>query len=975
MATPWFVKITYLPQHITSEQLAKKFGISEDDIFIPQNQEGPTTYAKVNGFMMEVDANEFVKRWNRTRILNATIKCKAVSTPPNLVRRRPASMSTKDNQISSQLVDCKDGFQCRNAKCEYNHPLGWDACEDGVDCEVFYCKANHPVGRTNPCPNGHQCDASPCNFLHPLSGILGCLEGAHCRVLLCQAWHPKKREKECMDGRHCYNSKCQRLHPSEWQACSHGIECTDYMCEENHPPNRLNRCHEGATCGNFYCESLHPIEWDPCEAGIRCVNTACPRTSHPADRSLSSNQEISSNETSLPRLLKSVEQRNLERRQAQLPIFSSKDEFCRRLKEERVLVITAETGSGKSTQLPQYAAEYFGGLVICTQPRVIAAVSLARRVANEYDGMPMGRSVGYRIGLTNTMSENNRVPGTDILFMTDGALIQESTEDRQLSNVRVLIIDEAHERSLNTDIVMGIAKLLLKTRPTDFYVVISSATINGSKFLDFFEQSDSQPLNVPGRVYDVIIEYLPKKKDDSVEEHAVNTLRRLYNQHQGTTLVFLPGQREIERAIELFKVNLPDKCFPFPLYAALSSEEQDQVLQFDEGINGERRMVVFCTNIAETSLTIKNTRLVIDSGLAKEANVDEVLRCTVIQTTSISKASADQRKGRAGRTAPGYCVRLYNENTLIRADIEPAILRSSLDLVVLQLIHLQLDPLAFPFIDPPDSTIIQSSLKILKDLSCITENYDITLRGELFVKLNLNPRFSAFFVDAYIEHGPILELAAVIVAILTAPGSVFLVGNTDEERDTIRTRVTNNAKEYESDLLYFASTYNKWRNIGILDPTARMCPTCHKSCNKGNICRPCRAAYSTTHLLNNKILNIVENVSNASIKTIEKSSWQLNPRSVSEANESDIIGINLYKHFPEHYGYLLKTQVPTASARMCATHIDARIIETSALIQRPVSNSYFIAMSIIKLPRGGYLLERLHPCRRPEDLGPERTEM
>jgi HrpA-like RNA helicase len=255
------------------------------------------------------------------------------------------------------------------------------------------------------------------------------------------------------------------------------------------------------------------------------------------------------------------------------------------------------------------------------------------------------------VGITSVISGTNRVPGTDIIFMTDGALVQESAEDKQLSHVRVLIIDEAHERSLNTDIVMGIAKLLLKTRPTDFYVVISSATINPSKFLEFFERSDAEPLNVPGRVYDVHLEYLPKA-EDSIERHAVSTLKRLYNQHEGTTLVFLPGQGEIEIAMDLFKRDLPGNCVPLPLYAALSLEEQDQVLQFDEGPNGERRMVVFCTNIAETSLTIKNTRVVIDSGLAKEAYVDKQLRSTAIQTIAISKASADQRKGRAGRTAP-----------------------------------------------------------------------------------------------------------------------------------------------------------------------------------------------------------------------------------------------------------------------------------------------------------------------------------
>ncbi|UJR12576.1 hypothetical protein I4U23_016752 [Adineta vaga] len=666
--------------------------------------------------------------------------------------------------------DCKDGIQCRNAKCEYNHPTEWDACEDGVDCKAYYCRANHPYGRRNPCPNGRECQASTCNYLHPLPEMEECPTGARC-----------------------------------------------------------GQCDKGNTCRNIYCKSLHPIGWNPCKTSIKCTDPAYSYKSHPTDRNLSTNEEVFSKTPSVPRLLKSVEQRNLEREKAQLPILTCKDEFCQRLKEERILVVIAESGSGKTTQLPQYAAEYFGGLIVCTQPRVVAATSLAHRVANEYDGTSVGRSVGYRVGITNIISRTNRVPGTDILFMTDGALIQESTEDRQLTDIRILIIDEAHERSLNTDIVMGIAKLLLKSRPTDFYVVISSATIKCDKFLDFFERPDAKPLNVPGRVYEVDLHYLPPN-NVPIEQHAVSTLQRLYHQNEGTTLVFLPGQREIERAIELFKHNLPDNCVPLPLYAALSADEQDQVLQFDEGPNGERRMVVFCTNIAETSLTIKNTRLVIDSGLCKEPFVDKEVGSTMIEVNKISRASAHQRRGRAGRTAPGCCIRLYNEQELIRPDIEPAIFRSSLNLIILQLIHLQLNPLEFPFIDPPDPVTIKTSLKLLKDLDAIDVNYNITLRGELFVKLNLDPRFCAFLVDTYIDHGPLLELTTTITAILTAPGSLFLIPTNDEEKAIIQNRVASGAQKYNSDLFYFASIYKQWCNAGEnIDLVTRKCRVCHMS--------------------------------------------------------------------------------------------------------------------------------------------------
>jgi ATP-dependent helicase HrpA len=399
---------------------------------------------------------------------------------------------------------------------------------------------------------------------------------------------------------------------------------------------------------------------------------------------------------------------------------------------------------------------------------VIAAISLARRVANEYDGASVGQSIGYRVGHSSVGEDKNRVPGTDIVFMTDGTFIQESQLDSQMSDVRVLIIDEAHERSLCTDIVIGIAKRLLNTRPNNFYVVISSATIDPARFLAFFQRTDAKPLIVQGRVYPVEVDYIPKLKD-SIEQHAVSTILNLYNQHQGHSLVFLPGQREIENAMELFNRKKPNSCVVLPLYSALSPEEQDRVIQFDEGASGENRMIVFCTNIAETSLTIKNTRLVIDSGLANEAYFDHKNRLTVIETVRISQASADQRKGRAGRTAPEHCVRLYDEDELIRPNIKPEILRSSLDLVILQVIRLKLNPTEFLFMDPPDEALIQTSLDLLKDLSYIDTNHVITQRGELAAKLGLDPRYSAFLIDTYLEHSPILELTATIVAVLVAP--------------------------------------------------------------------------------------------------------------------------------------------------------------------------------------------------------------
>ncbi|CAF4959346.1 unnamed protein product, partial [Rotaria sp. Silwood1] len=752
------------------------------------------------------------------------------------------------------------------------------------------------------------------------------------------------------------------------QLCPTGDDCTEFECELDHPPSRTVRCDQGSDCDNFFCSFLHPTDWDPCEEGSKCINSRCPHTIHPFDRIIPLQTKATGKEQIKQSysLLKSIEQRKVEREQIQLPILASKDVFCQRLKTERILVVTAETGSGKSTQLPQYAAEYFGGLVVCTQPRVVAAISLARRVAKEYDGTSVGRSVGYRVGRGSDGKGRNQVPGTDIIFMTDSALIQESQQDQQLNKVKVLIIDEAHERTLNTDIVIGLAKLLLNMRTTDFYVVIASATIDPIKFLNFFGRKGAEVLNVPGRIYDISVEYIPKADDSTEEEHAVSTLLQLYEKHEGHTLIFLPGQREIERALELFSHDIPDNCVALPLYGSLSPEEQDKVLQFDEGSTGERRMVVFCTNIAETSLTIKNTCVVIDSGLAKEVRFDPKRRLTVIETVRISRSSADQRKGRAGRTGPGHCVRLYKNDDLTRPNIEPEIHRSSFDLVVLQLVRLQLKPQDFPFIDLPSSgpAILQISLQLLKDLLCIDINDRITLRGELFAELGLDPRLSAFMVDTYVEHGPILEVTAAIVVILTAPGTVFFMGGaTKEAKQMARSRVAIGAQEYESDLLYHVSVYEKWKKIGMIDPETHVCVTCQRTTKAKFSCRSCRATYSVNNTLNNKVLNTIESVCDASINTIINKRWELNPSLLSNANESLIIASHLLKNFPEHYGHLLVPHLPNEGACMVANDFRARIATSSVFVQRQLGKSHFIAMSITRLPAGDYVIERLHPIK------------
>ncbi|CAF1228802.1 unnamed protein product [Adineta steineri] len=857
----------------------------------------------------------------------------------------------RDDSCASRTSACQNGSNCFNARCPFLHPSGWNVCKDGANCEDFSCHGNHPFGRTKPCPQGEKCYDTECKCLHPSIRMPECKAGDQCHEWNCKASHSENRPKPCFYEQQCYDTACLRLHPPNRNLCTMGAECVKFACSLNHPPGRLAQCEHHNTCGNYYCMFLHSDEWDPCETGSKCLNSACPHTSHPSDRKLQCRNS-----------LKSVEQRRIDRQKAKLPILASKDEFCQRLKEKRILIVSAETGSGKSTQLPQYAAEYFNGLVVCTQPRVVAAISLARRVAIEYDGTSVGESVGYQVGYGGIGREHNRVPGTDIMFMTDSTLIQESQTDRQLSKIKVLIIDEAHERSLNTDIVIGIAKRLLELRSTDFYVVIASATIDPAQFLTFFGKTNEHVLNVPGRIYDVSVEYSPKP-DESIEDFDVSTVFKFYKDRpQGHILVFLPGQREIEKAIDVFNRDIPDNCIALPLYGSLSPEEQDRVLQFDEGPNGERRMVVFCTNVAETSLTIKNIRLVIDSGWVKEALFDPNRRLTIIETVRISKSSANQRKGRAGRTAPGHCVRLYNENELRRTNIEPEIRRSSLDLVVLQLLHLQLNPLEFPFMDPPENSILQKSLQLLEDLSCIDQNHVITSRGELFAELAFDPRLSAVMVDTYIEHSPMLEITTLIVAILTAPGTLFFMGGiTKEEKQATRGRIAMGAQEHDSDLFYLASIFKKWQSEGAIDPITRTCLTCKTINKRDKSCRSCRVAYTVKHILNNKILNIIEVNRDTAMKIITNNRWQLKSKCLKQVNESDIIGAYLLKNFPEHHGHLLVSHLPNEGVCMITNNLRARITSTSVFVQRRVGHTQFIAMFITKLSTGDYVIERLHP--------------
>jgi HrpA-like RNA helicase len=682
---------------------------------------------------------------------------------------------------------------------------------------------------------------------------------------------------------------------------------------------------------------LHPLDWDPYAVGKSGT------------------------------LLKSASQRSADRIKAGLPILQSKDQYINTLRQNKFVVVTAETGSGKTTQLPQYSAEAFDGLIVCTQPRAIAAISIAQRIADEYDGSSAGENVGYRVG------RGKSVQGRRIMLMTDAALVQMAQQDQHLESVSVLIIDEAHERSLNTDIVLGIAKLIRQARPTDFCVVIASATIDPKPFVDFFAaRLPSCVISVSGRTFPVTDEYKDTDSDSLLRDGTLvsEVISAMKTHSEGNCLVFLSGSAEVDKAIKQLKQQAATRQEPWtvlPLYGSLPPEEQSRVMSFDDE-GGSLRMVVFCTNVAETSLTVPNTRLVIDTGLAKEARYDTQRRITILEQVYISQSSADQRKGRAGRTAAGHCVRLFSRDKLQRKNIQPEILRSSLDSVVLTLCRLGYDPVTFPLIDRPPPDAIRTSVEVLMELDCVvvgpTQRPSITKRGRLFSELPFDPRLSSFVAKAHVEYQS-ATLAAEVAAILSAPGSVFFTsGETLEDRQASKAKVAEAASRFSSDLLFLSSVYQSWASAGKLSDKGR-CPACQRQYKPSfDRCRPCRIKHTVEQSLNNKVLEIVHQNKLQVLEVICQLSQQ--QQSSTSCTPEEVIGRCLSYAFPEQVAELLVGNNPDAGAFLASSKLKTMLSGGSALTRDMVSDTklakstFIIAMAITKIPSGSVIIDKMH---------------
>ena len=436
---------------------------------------------------------------------------------------------------------------------------------------------------------------------------------------------------------------------------------------------------------------------------------------------------------------------------AELPVSAKRVEIAAALSLHQVVIVCGETGSGKTTQIPKICLDLgrgAAGLIGHTQPRRIAARTVANRIAHEL-GVPLGKAVGYKVRFQDHVSEEACVK-----VMTDGILLAETQTDRLLAAYDTLILDEAHERSLNIDFLLGYTRQLLPKRP-DLKLVITSATIDAERFAQHF--GGAPVVEVSGRLYPVEVRYRPLKVDPEKEDEedttdaildAIDAVSR--PGEQGDILVFLPGEREIRETAEALRKHHPAGAEILPLYSRLSAQEQDRV--FDSG--GARR-IVLATNVAETSLTVPRIRYVIDPGYARVNRYSYRNKVEQLLTEKISRASANQRAGRCGRVMSGVCIRLYDEEDFAKRPefSEPEILRSSLASVILRMAALNLGHVEqFPLLDAPHPRMIADGYQLLNELGAIDAQHRLTAVGARLAKLPLDPRIGRMVLAAKQEN-------------------------------------------------------------------------------------------------------------------------------------------------------------------------------------------------------------------------------
>jgi len=490
-----------------------------------------------------------------------------------------------------------------------------------------------------------------------------------------------------------------------------------------------------------------------------------------------------------------------------LPIFQVREELMRVIKENQVIVIVGETGSGKTTQMTQYLHEEgytTFGMIGCTQPRRVAAVSVAKRVSEEM-GTPLGDEVGYSIRFEDCTSDK-----TVVKYMTDGVLLRESLHESDLDQYSVVIMDEAHERSLHTDVLFGILRKIVARR-RDMKLIVTSATMDSDKFSNFF--GNVPIFKIPGRTFPVETMYSKTTCDDYVDAAVKQALAIHLSHPPGDILIFMTGQEDIEATCQVIADRLEQlgtevpPISLLPIYSQLPSDLQAKI--FEKAPDGVRKCIV-ATNIAETSLTVDGILYVVDSGFCKLKVYNPRIGMDALQVTPISQAAANQRSGRAGRTGPGHCYRLYTEHAYRFEMLEntiPEIQRTNLANVVLLLKSLNISNLLlFDFMDPPPQDTILNSMYQLWVLGALDNTGELTTLGRKMVEFPLDPPLSKMLIIAE-SLGCAAEILT-IVSCLSVPTVFFRPKDRAEESDAAREKFF----VPESDHLTLLHAYQQWKS-------------------------------------------------------------------------------------------------------------------------------------------------------------------
>lgn len=447
-----------------------------------------------------------------------------------------------------------------------------------------------------------------------------------------------------------------------------------------------------------------------------------------------------------------------------LPVSARREEIARAVATHQVVIVSGETGSGKTTQLPKLMLEMGrgkgaggAGLVGHTQPRRIAASSVAKRIAQELNS-PLGDVVGFKVRFQDRLAA-----GASVKLMTDGILLAETQTDPLLKAYDTLIIDEAHERSLNIDFLLGYLRQILPRRP-DLKIIVTSATIDAERFAEHFasRHGPAPVIHVSGRLYPVEQRWRPfeESRDHGLHDAIGEAVDELWREGSGDALVFLPGEREIREAAEHLRRHHPPGVEILPLFARLSQQEQDRVFE-----PHSTRRIVLATNVAETSLTVPGIRYVVDAGTARVKRYSYRNKVEQLQIEAVSQAAANQRAGRCGRVSNGICIRLYDEKDFAGRPrfTDPEILRSSLAGVILRMKALGLGLVEdFPFLEPPPRRAIADGYQLLAELGAVDEQNELTAVGRELSKLPLDPRVGRMIIEARDRHAltEVLVIAA-----------------------------------------------------------------------------------------------------------------------------------------------------------------------------------------------------------------------